>query len=179
MDSKGDKIIVSGQSLSDYFYRHLSDVNKKSNCPLPQEFILYSSEVMQEFAFAGRAEENVLGVEFLKAEQKSIGEKKVIYKEIGDSILFQLGMFPDGITKKSPSKSYYINLGKSAYSKAAALDCSFYDIPNFYNLLATSLENLIMVLTHVSGKFNYDSLEQYLLNNPEALKDFGSKKNAS
>lgn len=181
MDKKTDKIILSEQNLSEYFYLRLSEVNKKSHCPLPQEFILYSSEVMHKYALAENylvndSKERVLGMEFLQAEQKSVSEKKEIYREIGDSVLFQLGVFPKRINKRSPSKSYYLNIGKSAYSKAAMLDCSFYDIPNFYNLLATSMESLIKLVTHVAGSFTHDSLEQYLLENSEAIVDFSFQK---
>lgn len=177
MDKKTDKIILSNKNLSEYFYGCLSDVNRQSNCPLPQEFILYSSEVMHKYAiaenlFIKESQERVLGMELLKAEEKTISEKKEIYREIGDLVLFQMGVFPQRINSKSPSKNYYINIGKSAYSKAATLDCSFYDIPNFYNLLATSLENLIRILTHAAESFSHDNLEQYLLENDEAISDF-------
>lgn len=184
MDTKSDKIIVSDQSLNQYFFTHLSDVNKRFHCPLPEEFILYSSELMQKYAlsenFYSREQDcgtpNILGMQLLKAKEKSITEQKELYLDIGDQVLFQLGVFPDGITKKTPSRKYYLNIGKSAYSKAASLECSFYDIPNFYNLLATSLENLIKLIAHVSLRFSHASVEQYLLDHPAALANMGINK---
>ena len=177
MDKKTDKIILSGEKLSDYFYGCLSDVNKQSNCPLPQEFILYSSEVMHKYAlsenfFVNESQERVLGLELLQAEEKPISEKKEIYREIGDLVLFQLGVFPKRVTKKTPTKGYYLKIGRSAYTKAAHLNCSFYDIPNFYNLLATSLENLVKILTHAAESFSHENFEQYLLENDDAISDF-------
>ena len=177
MDKKTDKIILSHENLSDYFYGCLSDVNKQSNCPLPQEFILYSSEVMHKYAlaenlFVNESRERVLGMELLQAEEKPANEKKEIYREIGDLVLFQLGVFPARVTKRSPSKGYYLNIGRSAYMKAAHLNCSFYDIPNFYNLLATSLENVVRILTHAADSFSHENFEQYLLENDAAVADF-------
>lgn len=177
MDKKTDKIILSSENLSEYFYGCLSDVNRQANCPLPQEFILYSSEVMHKYAisenyFVNDSKERVLGMELLQAEEKTLSEKKEIYREIGDLVLFQLGIFPQRINSKSPSKGYYLNIGRSAYTKAAHLNCSFYDIPNFYHLLSTSLENLVKILTHAAESFSHESLEQYLLENDDAVIDF-------
>lgn len=165
------KLIISNQTLTEYFYTSLSEVNKQSSCPLPQEFILYSSEVLDRYALSemffeherGKLNEKVLGLNFLEAQQKSISERKQMYLDVGDTILIQLGVFKDRIKKKQNSEGYYISLGKSAYSQAASLDCTFYDIPNFFNLLSTSLENLIVILSAMSESLNYDSLEQYLL----------------
>ncbi len=179
-----NKIILPEKSLTQYFYKHLSEVNKESLCPLPEEFILYSSEVLDKYSVsdvfynmeAGKVNEKVLGINFLEAHHKSKSEKKLIYKDIGDTILIQLGLFPGSVKDKQSMHSYYLNLGRSSYSKMEKLDCSFYDIPNFYNLLATSFEYIIKLLSAMSESHNYDNFQQYLLNSSEEVMNiFGTK----
>ena len=138
-----EKQLLVGESLTTFFYRNLDEVNKKSLCPLPQEFIWYSSEVLTTYTDpekyfstdGGKINEKVLGLKLLEAHQKPISEKKALFKDIGDTTLVQLGLFSSSVKKKSPPKSYYINIGKSAYAQMETLDCSFYDIPQFYNCL--------------------------------------------
>jgi hypothetical protein len=163
--------ILTNESLTQFFYKNLNQVNKNSLCPIPQEFILYSSNVLSDYASSdkffntndGRVNEKVLGISFLEAEAKSRSEKKIIYKDVGDTILVQLGLFPDRIKKKNASQGYYINLGKSAYANMETLDCRFYDIPNFYNLFSSSFEYMIELLATMAQANKFNSFEEYLL----------------
>ena len=167
--------ILTHSSLTEFFYTNLDKVNKSSLCPLPQEFILYSSEVLNKYSMSetffeaqnGKINEKILGMNFLQAGRESITKRKMIYQDVGDTVLVQLGFFPERINKKSPSKQYYIHLGKSAYMKMETLDCSFYDIPNFYNLFSSSLESIISVLRDASQACSFDTFEEYLLHKPE------------
>lgn len=158
-----EKNILIDESLTSFFYKNLDLVNKNSLCPLPQEFILYSSEVLNKFAFSEKLDDKILGVEFLKAQAKPAHERKIIYKDVGDRILVQLGIFPKRVNKKSVNKKYYIHIGKSAYSHMEALDCSFYDIPHFFHLLSTSLEYIIDLLLAMRELTKFETFEQYLV----------------
>jgi len=176
MNEKKHNLVLTDNSLTQFFYNDLSKVNKNSICPIPEEFILYSSEVLDKYALSekfyhineqGVLNEKILGLSFLEAENKSLSEKKSIYKDIGDSILVQMGFFHERIQVKNPAPSYYLNLGKTAYSNAQKLDCRFYDIPNFYQMLATSLEHIIKLLKIMKNSHKFDSFQQYLLEDSE------------
>ena len=158
------KDIIIEESLTSFFYRNLDRINKNSLHPLPEEFLWYSSEVLSDFAFTqGVVHEKVLGMEFLEAQQKSITEKKKIYKDIGDTTLVQLGLFPQRVNKKAVAESYCINIGKSAYAYLENLDCNFYDIPNFFKLLSTSFESMIGLLSDVREVTKFENFNHYLL----------------
>lgn len=165
------KNLITGESLSSYFYKNLDQVNKSSLCPLPQEFIWYSSEVLNSYALSdkffeatnGKVHEKLLGVQLLEAQQKNIHEKKAMLKDIGDTTLVQLGFFSDRVNSKNLPEKYYINIGKTAYNHMESLNCTFYDIPNFFNLLATSYENIIRLLTEVKKSTTFENFNEYLL----------------
>lgn len=158
-----EKNILIDESLTSFFYKNLDKVNRNSVCPLPQEFILYSSQVLNKFAFTENLNDKILGFEFLEAQAKPANERKIIYKDVGDTILVQLGIFPKLVSKKSVNKNYYIHIGKSAYYQMEALDCSFYDIPNFFHLLSTSLEYIIDLLLAMREATKFETFEQYLI----------------
>lgn len=161
--------IITEESLVQFFYRGLDEINKNSLCPLPQEFIWYSSEVLNLYTCSekfftssnGRVSEKLLGVELLQAQQLTENEKKKIYKDIGDTILVQLGVF----SKEDSLNSYYINIGKSAYRNMDQLNCSFYDIPNFYQLFSTSLEHVLNVLIKLKEVLSVENFHDYFLVN--------------
>ncbi|MAX65628.1 MAG: hypothetical protein QF441_14005 [Bacteriovoracaceae bacterium] len=164
-------ILTTDESLTQFFYKSLNKVNKKSLCPLPEEFILYSSEVLNKYAFSenffenvdGKVNEKTLGVHLLEANQKTASERKLIYQDVGDTILVQLGFFPNRIKRKQITESYYLNLGKVAYSNMEKLNCTFYDIPNFYDLFSSSLEGVVKVLSAMANSSHFESFEEYLL----------------
>lgn len=166
-----DHELLIKHSLKEYFYQNLDQVNKKNLCPLPQEFLIYSSEVLEKYALSqhffdtesGKLSEKVFGLSLLEANLKSLGEQRLIYKDVGDSILVQLGFFSERISKKKMSDTYYLQVGKSAYHYMEKLDCSFYDIPNFYNLFSTSLDKMIYLLTLTSKQINFETESYHLV----------------
>ena len=164
-------LVLSEESLTQYFYKNLTRVNECSLSPLPHELILYSCEVLDKYAFTskffntsnGKVNEKVLGIKFLEAKSKSLSERKLLFKDVGDTALVQLGLFSKSVDKKLVSKEYYLNLGKSAYAQLEILECRFYDMPNFFNHFSDSFEYMVHLLEAMSEMNKFDSLEQYLL----------------
>jgi hypothetical protein len=167
-----DTKIITSASLNDFFYSSLSQVNKKSPCPIPEEFIFYSSLILENFAKVdtedSTSENKVLGLEYLNLQGKTRENKLKGLKTIGDSVLIQLGFFPNS---RKIDRAYYLSLAKNSYRQLDNLDSKFYDIPDFYKLFATSLERTITLLGLLSEDLNFVEQDSYLLNlNLESLK---------
>lgn len=171
-----DKELITEESLSSYFYKSLDFVNRRAICPLPQEFVWYSSEVLNSYVHSekffeannGKVNEKLLGVQLLEAQRKSISEKKTLFKDIGDTTLVQLGFFSDRVSSKNVTAQYYLNIGKTAYTQMESLNCTFYDIPNFFKLFASSLEHMIGLLVEMQKSSSFESFNEYLLLNLES-----------
>ena len=172
---KENKQIIQSASLTQFFFKTLTEVNHRSVCPVPEELILYSSQVLDQYALSenfyqingGKVNEKVLGMSYLEAHTMSPIDRKRTYKDIGDSVLVQLGLFSDRVKSKAVNESYYIDLGRSSYEKMGRLNCSFYDIPNFYLQLSTSFEYLIKLLMIMNEKNKFNSFEDYLIEQNE------------
>ena len=168
----GNETIITSASLSDFFYKDLSQKNKIFPCPLPEEFLFYSSLTLEKYSLSskffeieeGKTTEKILGMRYLESKLKGRDEKLSELKDIGDTVLVLLGFFSDSIDKKLISRDYYLSIAQNAYSDLSKMDSSFYDIPNFYDLFASSLENTVRLVEAVATEFRLADKEQYLLN---------------
>lgn len=167
-----NETIITTASLSDFFYKDLSLKNKIFPCPLPEEFLFYSSLTLEKYSLsetffeneAGKVSEKILGMRYLESKLKTREEKLSELKDIGDTVLVLLGFFSNSVDKKLISRDYYLSIAQNAYSELGKLNSSFYDIPNFYNLFASSLYNTVKLLESVATEFKLGDNEQYLLN---------------
>jgi hypothetical protein len=154
-----NKIILSS-NLKGFFYDSLSELNKKSLCPIPESIIFYSSDVLDKFALSqdyfemteGRVREKILGMKLLEATQFSREEQKKIYREVGEMSLLVCGYFFQSVNKKIVDAQYYSQLGKMAYSHLNNVSPSFLDIPSFYGMVATCFESLTTLLMILATK---------------------------
>lgn len=158
-DSGAKKIILSN-NLKGFFFEGLSELNKKSLCPVPESIIYYSSDVLDKFALSeeffetseGKVREKILGMKLLEASQYSREEQKRIYREVGDMSLMVCGYFSQSVNKKIVDIQYYSQLGKMAYSHLNNVTPKFLDIPHFYGMVATCFESVTTLLTIFASK---------------------------
>lgn len=158
-------------NLTEFFYKNLNELNRLSSCPLPEEIIFYSSKILDKYSLSseffgkeqGRVINKQIGFSYLESRLKPKEERIEILKDVGDSVLIQLGFFSDSIQKKKISKQYYINIGKNAYSELSNLDYRFYDIPNFFKQLSSCYDYLISLLARLNERTKFETVESYLI----------------
>lgn len=176
-DSSAKKIILS-TNLKGFFFEGLSELNKKSLCPVPESVIFYSSSVLDKFALSedffetseGKVREKILGMKLLEASQHTREEQKKIYREVGEMSLMVCGYFSQSVNKKIVDTNYYAQLGKMAYSHLNNVTPKFFDIPHFYGMVATcyeSLTTLLMLLASKEKGFENNLIFQKIMNDEE------------
>jgi hypothetical protein len=154
-----NKIILS-TNLKGFFFDGLTELNKKSLCPVPQSIIYYSSDVLDKFTLSqdffetseGKIREKILGMKLLEATQLTREEQKRVYKEVGDMSLMVCGYFSESVSKKIVDTQYYAQLGKMAYSHLNNVTPTFLDIPSFYGMVATCFESMTTLMTILATK---------------------------
>ena len=154
------KKIILSTNLKGFFFDGLSELNKKSLCPVPDSVIFYSSDVLDKFALSqdffettgGKVREKILGIKLLEATQMTREEQKRTYKEVGDMSLIVCGYFAQSVNKKIIDTHYYSQLGKMAYSHLNNVSPKFLDIPHFYGMVATCFESLTTLMTLMAAK---------------------------
>ena len=112
----------------------------------------------------GKFEIKFLGTKLLEATSKPQEEQKKIYKDVGDSALVLTGFFARSIEEKLVDRNYYKNLGQMAYEKMDSIYPDYFDIPQFYKMMATSFDRLATMLELLSAQSSKDGLEHFLLN---------------
>jgi hypothetical protein len=159
-NESGAKKIILSTNLKGFFFEGLSELNKKSLCPVPESVIFYSSDVLDKFALSdeffetseGKVREKILGMKLLEATQLPRDEQKKIYKEVGDMSLMVCGYFSESVNKKIVDTHYYAQLGKMAYSHLNSVTPRFLDIPDFYGIISTCFESLTALITIMASK---------------------------
>ena len=159
-NESGAKKIILSTNLKGFFFEGLSELNKKSLCPVPESVIFYSSDVLDKFALSdeffetsdGKVREKILGMKLLEATQLPRDEQKKIYKEVGDMSLMVCGYFSESVNKKIVDTQYYAQLGKMAYSHLNSVTPRFLDIPHFYGIISTCFESLTALITIMASK---------------------------
>jgi hypothetical protein len=171
------KKIILSTNLKGFFFEGLSELNKKSLCPVPDSIIYYSSDVLDKFALSeaffetsdGKVREKILGTKLLEASQYSRDEQKKVYKEVGDMSLLVCGYFSESVNKKIVDTQYYAQLGKMAYSHLNNVSPTFFDIPSFYGMVATCFESLTTLMTIMATKDRREAGSNLILD--KILKD--------
>lgn len=159
MASEEKKIILS-TNLKGFFFDGLSELNKKSLCPVPDSLIYYSSDVLDKFTLSqdlfettdGKVREKILGLKLLEATQLSREDQRKAYKDVADTSLIVCGYFAESVNKKLVDVNYYSQLGKMAYGHLNNLDPRFFDIPSFYGMVATCFESMTTLMSMLAAK---------------------------
>lgn len=154
------KDFVLESSLQYYFYSQLQEFNEKSQEPLPNEAIYYSSLVMDKYGESvnyfecseGKVKEKVLGIKLLETSHMAPEEKKRALRDIGDTALLICGFFSESLNKKIIDTKYYQEVGQRAYRCLNAQVPTAYDVPSFFNLLSLRFDHLATVMNLVSEK---------------------------
>ncbi|MEK6625093.1 MAG: hypothetical protein AABY86_09000 [Bdellovibrionota bacterium] len=171
--------IILETSLQCFFFDQLTEVNKKSLHPLPQETIFYSSTVMDKYSESGNYFENVeghirekiLGLKFLESQSMSRQNQKRILNDIGDTALFMCGYFSESTNKKLVDSRYYMSMGIMAYERLHHFKPDYLEIPCFYLNLSRSFATITLLIGTVAQKLQGDGQEMiFFVNSPSALK---------
>lgn len=177
-NDSGTKKIILSNSLKGFFFEGLSELNKKSLCPVPESIIFYSSDVLDKFTLSedffdfseGKVREKILGMKLLEATQYSREEQKRIYREVGEMSLMVCGYFSQSVNKKIVDTNYYSQIGKMAYSHLNSVTPKFFDIPHFYGMVATCFESLTTLLTLLASRekgYENNLIFQKIMNDEE------------
>lgn len=100
-------------------------------------------------------------VDFLaEADGMDSASLRELKRDMGDSCLFFAGLFPENLSNKRKSSSYYVSQGKAAYYQVAEID-ALRPSAMFYRKLTDKFEECVMAL-NIERKFLFDSFYQYI-----------------
>ncbi len=158
------KEILSKVSLKEYFFSTLDQINSEILSPVPREFIFYSSDVLEKYSSSEKFNnDKPLGVKMLELSGADLKDKKKGLKEIGDKSLLMSSFYSDSVEKSIVDKSYYVQLGKTAYNHLNNIKPDCFDIPSFFEQLSQRFEILAALCLRLSLEVNTANEEEYVL----------------
>lgn len=161
----GDILNIYKSSPNEYFSTLIDDTSKKLNISLEIDIKLYLVSLLEKYLKPKNFSDHLdqpLAFQLKDALEAPPSQKITILKDLGDLTLYLSGMFPEFIEKKIVSLSYYISIGKIAYSQLSEVIYSVFKEAHFnklYSSLANQFKPLVEVLSVIAQKNSFSSNE--------------------
>jgi hypothetical protein len=105
---------------------HEAEVNCRSK--LQVELEAYLINLLVRYSTQPELANQIMAPQFLESAKLTPSERTVALQHVGDSCLLYSGLFPGIAEKRLVKISYFINLGRSAYSRISTASNDLYDL---------------------------------------------------
>ena len=159
--------MIQTESLNEYFREALTEAMGRTATIMSPEVQVYVVRMLLDFsraehAFSGvdQGEKPVYALLLARALDSEPQEALRLYKQVGDSTLYQLGFFKGFSSKRAVNESYYQTVGETAYAFASNLSRPLgLNATLIYGELAERFLELVKVFNEMSvhGERNKES----------------------
>jgi len=155
-----EKVIITSHSVEGFFHELLDEVLSKQNVQLSEASLAYLVQLVSGFASPSvlhakaRADESGTPALFRLYEaalEAPPAEQFEAYRKLGDISLFVSSFFAAQVESSVVSFDYYVQMGGSAYDRAASLDRTGTMRP-LMNQLARKFTRVVELLTQIAEK---------------------------
>jgi hypothetical protein len=105
---------------------HEAEVQCRSN--LQVELESYLIDLLVRFTNKPEVGKQIMGIQFMESLKQTHSERDVALQNVGDSCLIFSGLFPGIAEKRLVKISYFVDLGRSAYSTISRTSNDLYDL---------------------------------------------------
>lgn len=115
-------MLITGSTATQLWQRLIREAQDELNCPLGEELESYLVLMLGHYTRQSALGHRILSLDYLKVVQSSgnriansTGHAQTL-REVGDHCLLTSGLFPQRARRRRVQVSYYVDLGRSAYS---------------------------------------------------------------
>lgn len=164
----------------EFFRSELKNAFLQQRLNVCEEVEFYIVNLLSSFVFKSpQTFERPLALKFKDAIEAPSNIRPKLFKNLGDSSLYQAGFFQDSFNRKIFDVDYFISMGETAYShlsleikKRSTKDNN---ASQTYDKLSIMFGDLVESLATLSDKFNLNKTAN-LLSNYERWEATGSKR---
>jgi hypothetical protein len=142
--------LLHSESPTEYFRELVESALQHQHVSVRDLTSFYVVNLLAGFAYrdrSGIAEDEALGVRFVRALQAGGTAQRDGLRRVGDTSLFISGFFSDSLNRSLVDIDYYMRLGERAYGSLARRDETLGDV---FDELADKFGALVDVLAEVS-----------------------------
>lgn len=148
-------LIIHGKKLPEILREQLRCALSLESISASEEAEFYLVNLLNEYHMVESMpmlddEHKPLGVMFLEAMSKAPAVKAIELKRIGDGTLLALGFFADSIRRSIVDRSYYVEIGGSAYDALSDVVVCDQQFAEIYAELASKFSNLVEALARIA-----------------------------
>jgi hypothetical protein len=173
--------ILELSSPAEFFHKLISEAQSAQSISLTTNVEFYVVQLLSRYVSTTDENfSNSLALTYAKAMESSHGDRILLLKQIGDNALFISGFFREFFTRKCFDMSYYISMGRNAYSELSALTSrhgkSGKQTAQTYREMAKFFPQSVEILLYVAKITfpNNNAPSENLLNTYEAWLDTAS-----
>jgi hypothetical protein len=154
---------------------HEAEAECRSN--LQVELESYLIDLLVRFTNKPEVAKQIMGIQFMESLKQTPTERDVALQNVGDSCLIYSGLFPGIAEKRLVKISYFVDLGRSAYSTISRTSNDLYD------LLTQRFVALMDILQSLGKRHELMPIQAYDLwndtNSQRALRTLRQYSNAT
>jgi hypothetical protein len=141
--------LILEASAAASWHRVVREAEARLRCPLDEECESYLILTLHHYLSRPELVRSVIALRFLDALTERGRHRCESMREVGDQCLLFAGLFPEQATRRRVSPSYFIDMGRTAYSEVA--DGTPAALGELYQGLAEAFATLADVLFEIRG----------------------------
>jgi hypothetical protein len=149
--------VIRTESLNAYFREALTEAIARTGAGVTFDVQAYVVRMLLEFsrsenAFSGvdKGDQPIYALLLSRALDSAPQEALRLYKQVGDSTLYQLGFFKEFTNQGMVNESYYLSVGELAYASASKLSGPAIPASRVYSELSDHFLELVLVFNEMS-----------------------------
>ena len=167
---------VRGESPVEFFKDAVERAMRRHRVQTSEWTVYYLVNLLASQVWAAKspgAEDEPLGLRWIRAMQAGDGSNRQDLRQIGDQALFVVGFFGDSLHRRFVDVGYYVSIGGRAYRRLAELDSdAFADV---FGELSEKFVPVVDVLSDISDQ-TMPATNQHVLRIYERWRLTGSRR---
>jgi len=158
--------MTSSSGITAQWHKLISDAQLECGIQLELPIESYLVHTLINYTQRPEITARIFAIDYLLAQQEQGQTRNLQLREIADQCLLYAGLFPQHAKRRHVSPSYYVNIGRSAYSDLSNDDNAWSEV--FANLSHhfITLMDTLLAIHHIDSKESDD----YILDPILALK---------
>ncbi len=150
--------LLTNKSTLGLWQEVIAHAEERCAIQLHQELEMYLVSLLMRHTNHPELAKQIFAKAFLKAVQLHSQERMHALQCVGDECLIYAGLFPKTAAKRLVTISYFVNLGKSAYS---AISYKTNDLFDSLSIQFVSLMDVLQSISHSNDLLPLEAYEQW------------------
>lgn len=158
--------MTSSYSITAQWHKLITDAQHECGIQLDLPIESYLVHTLINYTQRPEITARIFAIDYLLAQHEQGRTRNLQLREIADQCLLYAGLFPQHAKRRHVSPSYYVDIGRSAYSDLSNDDNAWSDVYADLSQNFVTLMDTLLAIHHIDSK----QADDYILDPMLALK---------